>query len=181
MKHQHACIRQHTSAFVSIRQQTSAYVNMPGDLLPLVALDLLEAATTFFSTAFGTRFAAARTPAYISIRQLHHMSAYVSIRQHQHTSAYVSIRQHTSASAYFSIRQQSHTSAYVSIRQHQHTSAYVSIRLFDCFCRPRAVLALSSTSVFVLFKASKLSTCYCAPSPPAGVSICNFVQVKQVN
>ncbi len=69
-----SCIRQHTSAhvsiytsaYVSIRQHTSEYVigRHDGD-----------------------------DPAYVSIRQ--HTSAYVSIRQH--TSAYVSIRQHTSA------------------------------------------------------------------------------------
>jgi hypothetical protein len=90
------CIRQHTSAYVSIRNKKTCALN------------------------------ALQQPAYVSIRQhtsayvsIHqHTSAYVSIRQH--TSAYVSIRQHTSA--HVSIRQ--HTSAYVSIRQ--HTYAYLA-------------------------------------------------------
>jgi hypothetical protein len=137
-----------------------------------------------------------------------HASAYVSIRQHTsaygiirtHTLAYVSMRQH--ASSYVRIR--THTSAYVSIRQrhlraiqsavlhnfsymfffkialfqkgpgvgeverggqsacecvvHEHTSAYVSIR------RKR--------------RAERLRVC---GAGGAGVSICTFVLVKQVN
>ncbi len=135
-----ACIRQHTSAYVSICQ---------GHLKSAVATKAQPAYVSIRQ----------HTSAYVRIRQ--HTSAYVSIRQH--TSAYVSIRQQTSAyvptntspshttspppraypsppstrqhtSAYVSIRQ--HTSAYVSIRQHtsahistrQHTSAHVSIR-----------------------------------------------------
>jgi hypothetical protein len=67
-----SCIRQHTSACVSIRQQCSRFARAP-----------------------YTRCSCIRqhTPACVSIRQ--HTSAYVSIRQH--TSACVSIRQHTSA------------------------------------------------------------------------------------
>jgi len=64
-----ACIRQHTSAYVSVHH-----------LLRLL-LGLAHLAPRL------------HTSAYVSIRQ--HTSAYVSIRQH--TSASVSIRQHTSA------------------------------------------------------------------------------------
>jgi hypothetical protein len=73
------CIRQHTSAYVSIRQHSSAYVSIRQHTSAYVSIRQ-------------------HTSAYVSIRQ--HSSAFVSIRQH--TSAYVSIRQHTSA--YVSIR-----------------------------------------------------------------------------
>jgi hypothetical protein len=105
------CIRQHTSAYVSIRPHTSAYVT-PAQRPARLVSHLLQ-----------------KRGAYVSIRQ--HTSAYVSIRQH--TSAYVTPAQRPARlvlrllqrrSAYDSIRQ--HTSAYVSIRQ--HTAAYGSIR-----------------------------------------------------
>jgi hypothetical protein len=80
---QHACIRQHTSAYACIRQHTYAELHTPR------------------AHARCARLSPARlhTSAYVSIRL--HTSAYVSIRLH--TSAYVSIRQHTPA--YVSIRQ----------------------------------------------------------------------------
>ena len=66
----YACIRQHTSAYVSIRQHT----NLLGKLGSLRHDLDVEGKDE---------------------REVLHTSAYVSIRQH--TSAYVSIRQHTSA------------------------------------------------------------------------------------
>jgi hypothetical protein len=97
------CIRQHTSAYVSIRQHTSLPIHQQAAFLHTSYVSIRQ-----------------HTLAHVSIRQ--HTSAYLSIPQHTSTSAYVSIRQHTSA--YVSIRQ--HTSAYVSIRQlvsiRQHTS-----------------------------------------------------------
>jgi hypothetical protein len=68
----HLCIRQHTSAYVSIRRHRGAFA-----------------------------LAASRTPvhtsAYVSVRQ--HTSAYRSVcsRRFAYTCAYVSIRQRTSA------------------------------------------------------------------------------------
>jgi hypothetical protein len=64
-----ACIRHHTSAYVSIRQHTSEYVRIRQ-----------------------------HTSAYVrtlvrAVRACQHTSAYVSTLQH--TSAYVSTRQHT--------------------------------------------------------------------------------------
>jgi hypothetical protein len=103
----HLCIRQHTSASVSIRHTRLACA-------PHCGCCCLARANS--PSAFPN--CRQHTPAYVSIRQ--QTSAYVSRRQH--TSAYVSIRQHTSA--YVSKRQ--HMPAYVSIRQ--HTSAHVSIR-----------------------------------------------------
>jgi hypothetical protein len=93
------CIRQHTSAYVSI-SHTSAHVKSCSSL--------------FFWSA-----AARIASAYVSIRQhtlahFLHTSACVTSHNAVYLKDHVSIRQHTSA--YVSIRQ--HTSAYVSIRQH---------------------------------------------------------------
>jgi hypothetical protein len=132
------CIRQHTSAYVSIRQHTSESISMSARSTALQR----GAAATSPPTSTPALSIRQHTPAYTS--------AYVSIRQH--TSAYLnaalqrrvlpsqlphhfvsscrqtySIRQHTSA--YASIRQ--HKSAYVSKLQHMPASvalAYISIR-----------------------------------------------------
>jgi hypothetical protein len=91
----------------------------------------------------GTQREAARSSAYVSIRQ--HTSAYVSIRlqvrnekllARHHTSAYVSMRQHTSA--------------YV-----RHTSAYNE----QLLARGVAVERVCNYWYFCTSKASKLSTC----------------------
>jgi hypothetical protein len=85
------------------------------------------------------------------------------------------------ASCRYSIRQ--HTSAYVSIR---HTHTIVSVRDDYVFCE---VLGEASCrySIYLLYylyfctsTASRLSTCRWPPSA-AGVSICTFVPVQQVD
>ncbi len=136
MRRKRRCIRQHTSAYVSIRQHTSAYVSIRQHTYRVVdgceeeeEMDLIQQTESLSRSV---------TSAYISIQHTsasRHRACLVLLRQH--TSAYVSIRQHTSASSRlraclallrlytsaYSIRQ--HTSAYVSMRQ--HTYAYVSI------------------------------------------------------
>jgi hypothetical protein len=86
--HASLCIRQHTSAYVSIReteayvsirQHTSAYVSIP-ETEALGQPHLQRQALPLFK---GMRHYMSKLTAYTS--------AYVSIRQH--TSAYVSIRQ----------------------------------------------------------------------------------------
>jgi hypothetical protein len=74
------CIRQHTSAYVSIRQHTSAYASICTSAYVRVVQQALRS---------HLRMGSLHTSAYVSIRQ--HTSAYVSIRQH--TSAYVSVVQ----------------------------------------------------------------------------------------
>ncbi len=77
-----ACIRQHTSVYVSIRQHTSAYVSIRQHTSAYVSIRQHTAAYVIVYCCGATCLE--RVPAYVSIRQ--HTSAYVSIRQH--TSAY---------------------------------------------------------------------------------------------
>ncbi len=79
------CIRQRTSAYVSVRQHT-------GKLLDGARKPALSNAIVSIRQ---------HTPAYASIRQ--HTPAFASIRQH--TPAYVSIRQHTPAYAVIQLSQ----------------------------------------------------------------------------
>jgi hypothetical protein len=110
------CIRQHTSAYVSIRREKGLFFRRDDTFF-----SFLQAACDCLCPYIPTQ---------------HTSSAYVSILSiREHTCAYVSIREHTPAShnvAYDRAQgaeqcvSHQHTSAYVSIRQ--HTSACVSIR-----------------------------------------------------
>jgi hypothetical protein len=106
------CIRQHTSAYVSIRQHSIRQHTLSINSVHL------------------------HTSAYVSIRQhsiRQHTLSINSVSVYLHTSAYVSIRQHSIRQHTLSINSVSvylHTSAYVSIRQHsirQHTLSINSV------------------------------------------------------
>jgi hypothetical protein len=153
------CIRQHTSAYVSIRIRQQ---NGLDDIQRLCC----HAPTLWPASLHASAYVSMRQGLGFRVRLRHHTSAYVSIRQH--TSAYVSIRQHTSA--YVSIRQ--HTSAYVSVSTVSKEallprtdtlafSGFASPELWqkscssnasvDCACRYRNSLMVQKYSVCVLY------------------------------